>query len=106
MKFETFALKWRNEVRMGCCAKGQVRPVTFTVRDLFMLTRSFIIMFFISSNIIAQHPPIVLRESTVPGRCYHVHTQTDLAGTLTLPSTKDKQAAAPVTVTGKSTVSY
>src|SRR5262245_16909294 len=70
-----------------------------------MLNRALLVALITSSTAIAQ-TPIVLRENTAPNRVYSIRTQTDLAGTLTLPATKDKQAPKSVTVTGRSAVSY
>src|SRR5262245_4282404 len=70
-----------------------------------MLKRALLVALIVSSNAIGQ-TPIVFQENTAPNRAYSIHSQTDLAGTLTLPATKEKQAPKSVTVTGRSAVSY
>jgi len=70
-----------------------------------MLNRALLFALIVSSNAIGE-TPLSLRENTAPNRAYSIRTQTDLAGTLTLPATKDKQAPKSVAVTGRSAVSY
>jgi hypothetical protein len=64
------------------------------------------VCFFLLASPARAQSPIVLRESIDTNRPYSVRTQTELAGALTLPPTKDKQSTGNVTVNGRSTVSY
>ncbi len=58
-----------------------------------------------TTSLIAEEP-IRLQERFPVGYEYHVSTRTDVSGTLTLPSEKDKPAPKPLTVRGTSAIEY
>jgi hypothetical protein len=50
--------------------------------------------------------PVRLREEYPTGYQYHVSTRSDLTGSVTLPTEKDKAAGKPLTISGDSVIEY